>query len=119
MATRVEVRQDVYDRMSNEDLVFSAVVSQSTSSGYDPDTGSKTEVTTDNDGYVLFKRISERKSIPKYYEIRGGDKACLFAGNGFEPLVKDVVLIDGKSYNIQLSIDNSAGSKALFYLIIR
>ncbi len=119
MSSITDTRESIFDDFANNDFVFSAIVTRYTKTGYDASTGTKTQSSTSNEGYLLFKKISEAKSIPKYFELREGDKAGLFAGNGFEPNNNDIIAVDNNNYKIKLVIDYSAGSKALFFIIMR
>ena len=118
MSAITDLQQTTYDDLRNNEYGFSSSITRTVKTGFNPTTGGKTEVTTYHTGYIVFKKINETKSIPKYFEINEGDKSCLFAGNGFEPFVNDSIFID-KNYQIKLAIDYSAGTKSLFFLIIR
>jgi len=118
MSEITDLQQTVYNDLLSNGYSFSATITRTTKTGYDPITGGQTETSTEHTGYIVFKKISEAKSIPKYFEVNEGDKACLFAGNGFEPFVNDKIFID-KNYQIKVVIDYSAGTSSLFFLIIR
>jgi len=118
MTVRTDLQLETYNELKDEELSFEAVVTRYNRSNYNSSTGLKTETSANYTGYGVFKKISESKSIPDFYEIKQGDKAFLGAFNGFEPKNKDKISIDSNDYTVGLSIDYSLGNKALFFLII-
>lgn len=113
------LRNDVYNDFYTEPLAYKSVLKKKEFGSYNPTTGRKEVTETEHQCVILFKKISPNKAVPKYYEIKEGDKMCMIASKGIEPKVKDQLVINSVTYEIKYCQDTSVGALALFEAIIR
>ncbi len=113
------LRNDVYNDFYTEPLAHKSILKKKKFGTYNPTTGRNEITETEYPCVILFKKISPSKSVPRYYEIREGDKMCMIASKGIEINVKDQIVIDSNVYEIKYCQDISVGALALFEAIIR
>jgi hypothetical protein len=118
MSEITDLQIETFNDLKEEGLVYEGTLKRKSFGAYDVSSGGRTITFTSSTCQVLFTRLSKAFSMPKYVELREGDKLCVCATNGVEPLRDDEVLIGDETYNVNLSIDMSAGSSSLLMMVI-
>ena len=119
MSAKTDLQVEVYNDLKEEEYSFQGILRKKTKGAYDINIGGRPFINTDTDCYIVYRSILITKSLPKHFELSEGDKLCVCAANGIEPLKGDFLVIGPEENNIKASVDVSAGIQALFLLVIR
>lgn len=120
MTAQTELQVDIFNTFKSEPLTKEATLTSVNQGTFNASARSFSGAgSTNNDCYILYKPVPKGSAVPEEVEIKKTDKCCLLAANGVEPKIDDQVTEGGVTYTIIYAIEKSAGSKALFEILMR
>ncbi len=119
MSVKTDLQNETYADLKEEEYSFQAILKKVTQGDFNVATGGRSITYEEHSCYIIYKSPGAAKALPKYVELSEGDKVCICAAKGIEPLIGDQLLIGPELNDIKLSFDISAGTQALFTLVIR